>query len=95
MMDLTTLAPDKTKHIIGVSDGSVLDTSGDGTWGWGLWTHHATEPTWEPCHIVGMGRGKNRELDTEDNHSYRMEAIGHCSLISKNPILKVTQRIFL
>jgi hypothetical protein len=76
IIDVPALAQDSTQHIIGVSDGSVLDTSGEGTWGWGLWTYDKRDPNWKPCHIVGMGKETSRQLDTEDNHSYRIEAIG-------------------
>ena len=64
--------------ITGASDGSVRDYRHQGTWAWTIMT---TDPP-EPWPIQGRGREYITGTETQETHSYRMEALGLLSALT-------------
>jgi hypothetical protein len=77
--NLMWLAQDESNTLSGVSDGSVRDSNCQGTWAWAL--IRCTQDNAEPIGIDGRGREYVEGLDTQEAHSYRMEAIGLLSAL--------------
>ena len=77
--NLMWLAQDESNTLSGVSDGSVRDSNCQGTWAWAL--IRCTHDNAEPIGIDGRGREYVEGLDTQEAHSYRMEAIGLLSAL--------------
>jgi len=77
--ELRYLALHEDNVIAGASDGSVLDSNDQGTWAWTIMTSGKTP---EPMGIHGRGREWVNGLETQETHSYRMEALGLLSALT-------------
>ena len=63
------------------SDGSVRNGTQGGTWAWSI-IEYDKQVNLNPMGIIGRGREKTPQLDTQMTHSYRMEALGLLSLMT-------------
>ena len=73
------LAQYDTNEIAGASDGSVLDSNDQGTWAWTIMT---LDESPEPWGVQNRGREWVEGLETQETHSYRMEALGLLSALT-------------
>ena len=74
---------DENNRLAGVSDGSVRDSREQGTWAWALLEYDERQENSTPLlwGIEGKGREYVEGLDTHEEHSYRMEALGLLSAL--------------